>query len=105
MSTASLAADTLAFMGLKPSPALTTQAEAVVGVIAAMAQAYTRGNGFEAAGPVEPIAHVIVSASARLLANPDQIDVTIGSTRRSSYFQGWTLVESMVLNAYRGVAA
>lgn len=70
-------------------------------IITAMAQAYTRGNGFEGGHPNDEIAAVLVTATARLMANPDQTNYRAGSVSYQSHFQGWTLAETFVLNRYR----
>lgn len=98
-----LAVDVLAFLGQPAS--LTTQAEAVVDVIATMAQDYTRGRGFVAGEPTPVVAKVIVSASARLLANPEQIEFQTGSVAIRSAFDGWSPLEKTLLNSVRKVAA
>jgi hypothetical protein len=71
-------------------------------IITAMAQAYTRGNGFSEQGePNDDLAAVLVTATARLMANPDQTNYRAGSVSYQSHFQGWTLAETFVLNRYR----
>ena len=70
-------------------------------IIKAMAQAYTRGNGFDEGYPNDEIAAVLVTATARLMANPDQTNYRSGSVSYQSHFQGWTLAETFVLNRYR----
>lgn len=98
-----IATDVLAFMGQPAS--LTTQAEAVVDVITAMAEDYTRGRGFVEGVPTPVVAKVIVSASARLLANPDQIEFSTGSVAIRGAFSGWSPLEKTLLNSVRKVAA
>ena len=71
-----------------------------VTIITAMARAYTRGNGFDDFGANDEIAAVITAATARLVANPEQLRVTIGGVQTDG-FQGWTLAELFVLNRYR----
>ena len=70
-----------------------------------MAKAYTRGRGFDGDEPNDEIAAVITTASARLASNAAQlpIDTTAGPFSQSirGAFQGWTLVEQIVLNRYR----
>ena len=79
--------------------------ETVVPVVTTMAKSYTRGHGFDGNEPNEEIAAVIVTASARLAANPAQLatDQTAGPFSRSirGGFDGWTLAEQIVLNRYR----
>lgn len=98
-------------------------AEEAVTMVTAMAKSYTRGVGFTTkasdaldwtlpvtlgettTAPNEEIAAVILTASARLLANPSQLggSTTVGpfSSSFSGGFTGWTLVEQFVLNRYR----
>lgn len=103
MEPVTIAADVLAFMGQPAS--MTSQAEAVVGVITAMADDYTRGRGFVGGTPTPLVEKVIVSASARLLANPDQIEFQTGSVAIRSAFTGWTPLEKTLLNTVRRTAA
>ncbi|MUL78640.1 hypothetical protein FZI94_21600 [Mycobacterium sp. CBMA226] len=96
-------ADLAAFTGQDVSA---DQATAVISVVTAMARSYTRGKGFSAAGePSEDVAAVILSASARLLADTSQI---IGQRSMGPFavqlragFDGWSVAESYVLNRYR----
>ena len=71
----------------------------------AMARGYTRDRGFENGEPADDLAAVIVTATARLLANPDQVpnDVTAGSFSKRTYagFTGWSLAETFILDRYR----
>lgn len=76
-----------------------------VGVITEFARAYTRGNGFYVDGVDDSVAGVILAATARLVGNPEQLDVQVGTVRRASFFKGWTLAEQRVLNHYRKVAS
>ena len=72
-----------------------------------MVRAYVRGNGFDADGPAEDLAAVIVSCAARLHANPTldiqtSIGVDDGSWNKSpGIFKGWSLPELAVLHRYR----
>lgn len=95
--------DVAAFMGTE-DPQVVAVAEIHVGVITQFALVYTRGNGFYVDGLAEPIAAVVLAATARLVGNPEQLDIQIGSVRRASFFKGWSLAEQRVLNNYRGVA-
>lgn len=103
MSTATIATATLAFLGQPAS--LQAQAEVVVGVISAMAEDYTRGKGFVGGNPTPLVEKVIISASARLLANPEQLEFTTGSVTVRSAFDGWNALEKTLLNSIRKAAA
>ena len=77
----------------------------VVPLVTVMARAYTRGGGFTNGRPNEEIMAVITTAAARLAANGAQTRqaTTAGVFTQDlkSAFEGWTLVEQMVLNRYR----
>lgn len=73
----SLSSSVILLMGVSDDPAVRDQAKSVVYLVVNLARAYTRGQGFgiNNAGELtvaEPIQSVIVTASARLLANPTQ---------------------------------
>jgi hypothetical protein len=79
---------------------------AIIGIVTQMAKAYTRGVGFTGDVPNAQIAAVIVTASARLYAHPNQFPVSeqmggFAVGYRAGGFQGWTLVEREVLDRYR----
>ena len=71
-----------------------------------LAKSYTRGNGFTDNEPNEEIAAVIVTASARLAANGEQLsrkrvdDVEYEFAALRAAFS-WSLAEQLVLNRYR----
>lgn len=96
--------DVAAFLDAPGHADLVTLAGVHVGVITEFARIYTRGNGFHVDGVAEPLAGVILAATARLASNPEQLDIQVGSVRRASFFKGWSLAEQRVLNNYRGVA-
>lgn len=96
--------DVAAFMATS-DPQVVAVATVHVGVITQFALVYTRGNGFFVDGLAEPLAGVVLAATARLVGNPEQLDVQIGSVRRASFFKGWSLAEQRVLNHYRKVAS
>lgn len=85
----------------------TDQASTVIDIVTSMAKAHTRGNGFSDAGePNSDIAAVIVTASVRLLAHPDQLPMSQNMGAMSveypkGGFQGWNLIERSVLDRYR----
>lgn len=93
-------ADVAAFLGQGDDTTLVALAEQHVTIVTAMARAYTRGNGFTP-DPADDIAAVITTATARLVANPEQINTTTGSVAVNGGFTGWTLAELFVLNRYR----
>ncbi len=96
-------ADVAAFLG-STDPALVALAGQHVAIVTAMARSYTRGNGFSGGQPRDDLAAVITVATARLVANPEQLQHQIGSVAMRGGFQGWSLAELFILNAYRGVA-
>ena len=93
--------DVADFLGQGDDTELVALAGQSVTIITAMARAYTRGNGFSGVGaPEDDLAAVITTATARLVANPEQLRVTVGGVQMDG-FQGWTLAELFVLNRYR----
>jgi hypothetical protein len=82
-----------------------TRGAEVLSTVSQLASAYTRGVGFTANVPNADIGAVILTASARLLANPSQLltDQTLGPSSMSyrSAFQGWTVAELTTLARYR----
>jgi hypothetical protein len=82
-----------------------TQGAAALSTVTQLANAYTRGVGFVDGVPNADISSVILTASARLLANPSQLltDHTLGPSSVSyrSAFQGWTVAELATLDRYR----
>lgn len=93
--------DVASFLGQGDVPATVALAGEHVPIVTAMARAYTRDNGFSGTDVSEDIAAVITTATARLVANPEQVHYAIGSARVSGGFTGWTLAETFVLNRYR----
>lgn len=80
-------------------------AQVYVPMIWAMAQDYTRGNGFNEDGTEAETAlvSVVKIACVRLVANPTQVKrYQVGEySETPSLFQGWTVGELAVLNTYR----
>lgn len=89
------------FLGASGDANLLAMAKESVLIITAMARAYTRGNGFDGTEPNGELAAVITTASARLVANPEQLQVDVGTVWTRSAFQGFNLAELFVLNRYR----
>lgn len=97
--------DVASFLGQSDVPDTVALAGEHVSIIKAMAMSYTRGNGFKDGQVAEDVHAVIVTATARLIANPEQLHYATGAVRFSDGFKGWTLAETFVLNAYRKRAA
>ncbi|GAA1100949.1 hypothetical protein [Tsukamurella spumae] len=97
------------FLGQGDNTQLVALAGQSVPIVAAMARAYTRDQGFTGAEPNDEIAAVITTAAARLVTNPGQLatDETMGPFSHSlrGGFTGWTLAELFVLNRFRKRAA
>lgn len=93
------------FLGRGDDDTLVALAGQHVEIITAMAQAYTRGRGFVQGVPADDLAAVITTATARLVANPEQLpkDQTAGPFSQRTYagFKGWSLAETFVLDRYR----
>lgn len=92
------------FLGAGDDYHLVGLAENHVEVLTQMCLAYTRGAGFAAGVPNDQIAAVIVSATARMLANPQQIAYDVGGVSLRGGFQGFNLAERIVLNRFRKLA-
>jgi len=89
------------FLGRGDDTQLVALAGEHAAVITAMARAYTRDRGFLGTEPFEDVAAVIVTAAARLVANPEQVPNTSGPFSVAGGFTGWSLAELFVLNRYR----
>jgi len=92
--------DVADFLGQGDDTELVALAGQSVTIITALARSYTRGGGFSNGNPADDLAAVITTATARLVANPEQLRVTVGGVQTDG-FQGWTLAELFVLNRYR----
>lgn len=88
-------------LGAGHDPALVSRAQQAVTVVTGMAHSYTRGRGFSSGVADDGIEAVIVTATMRLLGNPEQVDHGTGSEWTRGGFTGWTLAELYVLNGYR----
>ncbi|OBB42695.1 hypothetical protein [Mycobacterium sp. 852002-51961_SCH5331710] len=89
------------FLGQGGDTTLVALAEEVVPVVTVMVKAYVRSNGFTGNVPNDELSAVITTASARLVANPEQLDTTVGNVGIRGCWQGWNLAETYVLNRYR----
>lgn len=92
------------FLGGGGDANLVTLAGSHAQVVTQMCRAYTRDVGFVAGVPNDEIASVIVTAAARLVANPQQIANDVGGVSMRGGFSGFNLAERMVLNRYRKLA-
>nr|WP_255123049.1 hypothetical protein [Rhodococcus sp. 06-156-3b] len=88
------------FLGQGDDLALVALARQHAGIVTEMCRAYTRGGGFDP-DPNAEVQAVIVTAAARLVSNPDQVNQTIGNVTVQGWFRGFSLPELFVLNRYR----
>lgn len=99
-----LAAREAAYIGRPGDREVIALANTHLPVVEAFVHGYTRGRGFDRDGrPTVPLAHVIVSAAARLVTNPEQVHqyATGDYSERPAVLTGWTLAELAVLHNYR----
>ena len=89
------------FLGRGDDATLVALAGQHATIVTAMARSYTRDQGFTGDEPADDIAAVITTATARLVANPEQIATDVGAVSIRGGFTGWTLAETFVLNRYR----
>lgn len=104
---ASLAPRVAAMVGRHGDESVVETAKAQLPLVAEYVRGYTRGRGFDESAPAGPLLAVIVSATARLATNPEQISAyTMGDyTERPARLAGWTLAEIGVLHRYRVISA
>lgn len=95
------AADVAAFLNMAEDAATEALAEQHVPVITALVKAHTRARGFDDGVPNAELEAVIITATARLMANPEQIPYDSGSVSMRGGFQGFNLAELAVLNRWR----
>lgn len=93
--------DVADFLGAGDDTTLVARAGEVAAVVTVMCKAYTRDNGFTGNAPNDELAAVITTASARLVANPEQLATDVGSVSIRGGWTGWNLAETFVLNRYR----
>ena len=100
-------AEVAAFAGWPGDSEMESRAASHVPVIAAAAQAYTRGIGFNGDQVDDPVRAVIMLAAARMLENPagdTMVTTTQGpfsQQRQTAGFTSWSAVELMILNDLR----
>lgn len=92
------------FLGGGDDDNLIELADNHIEVLTQMCLAYTRGAGFSDGAPNEQIAAVILSATARMIANPGQIAYDVGGVSIRGGFQGFNIAERIVLNRFRKTA-
>lgn len=104
---ASLAPRVAAMVGQHGSEPVIDTAKAQLPLVAEYVRGYTRGRGFDGSAPAGPLLAVIVSATARLATNPEQVSAyTMGDySERPARLAGWTLAEIGVLHRFRVVSA
>lgn len=93
--------DVAAFLGQSEDESTLSLASQALPIITAMCKAYTRDQGFKDGKPNDELEAVIITATARLMGNPEQTQYRAGNVSFQSHFQGWTLAELFVLNRYR----
>lgn len=99
-----LSARLAAYLRQPGDPGVLALADAHLPIVEAFVHGYTRGRGFGEDGrPVAPLEAVVISATARLTANPEQVAAyTVGDySERPAVLAGWTLPELAVLHRYR----
>jgi hypothetical protein len=100
---AATAQDVCVFLGRGDDPATLALAQAHLPLVTEFVRAYTRGNGFTGDQPDASISAVIVTATARMVQNPELIRQATTGTESRSYttFDGFSMIEQLVLNKYR----
>ena len=94
--------DVASFLGRGGDETVLSLAGENLAIVTAMARSYTRDRGFDELGePFDDVAAVLVTATARLMGNPDQLAKTTGPFSVNGGFTGWNLAETFVLNRYR----
>lgn len=94
-------ADVASFLGQSDDASVVALAGQSLPLVKALAMSYTRGKGFTDGTPADDIAAVLVVATARMVANPEQVETHAGEVVTKGGFSGWTLAELFVLNRYR----
>ncbi len=97
------AQDIADFLGQGNDTDLVAQARQHLEAVRWLAYAYTRGVGFTryASPTTYDLASALITATARLAANPEQIPYDVGGVSLRGGFTGWSLAELAVLNRYR----
>lgn len=95
--------DVVRYLGREGDQQALSLAGEHVRVVTTFVRAYVRKNGFTEGQPNEDLADVIVSATARLVVNPEQAKrVAVDDFSQTfTTLDGFTLPELAVLNLYR----
>ncbi|MFT4395790.1 hypothetical protein ACLTEW_12735 [Gordonia lacunae] len=95
--------DVLALLGRPGDTELVTIAQQAQQVVTAQVRAYTRDRGFSGDQPAPDLDTVILTSTARLVANPENLrSEKIGDYEvQRQVVEGWTLAELAILNRYR----
>lgn len=95
--------DVLALLGREGEAGLVPVAQRAQQVVTAQVWAYTRGRGFSGEQPAPDLDTVILTSTARLVANPENLrSEKIGDYEvQRQVVEGWTLAELAILNRYR----
>lgn len=99
-----LAPRVAAYVGRAGNPATEATAAAQIPIVAEFVKGYTRGSGWIDGGwPEAPLRAVIMSATGRLVLNPEQVrQYSAGEySETPATLRGFTLAEQHVLNRYR----
>lgn len=102
-----LAGRVAAFVGYPDDEPTTAQARAAIPIVAEFVRGYTRAHGWTADTPAGPLRAVIVTASSRLVTNPEQVTyyAVADYAERPAVLEGYTVAELGVLHRYRRVRA
>ena len=102
-----LAPAVAAFVGRPGDTTTEAQAGAALLVVLDFVRAYTRGNGFTGYRPEYALRSVLISATARLVTNPEQVrQYQIADYSESpAVLNGYTLAELGLLRRYRRTQA
>lgn len=99
-----LAARVADYIGRPGDPATIRQAAAHVDVVAEFVHGYVGSGWYGVDGnPAPGLRAVIVSATARLTTNPEQVATYTAAdySERPTTLTGWTIAEQSVLHRYR----
>lgn len=101
--TIALAPVLAAYLGRPGDPSTVALATAQLPVVVEFVRQYTRSREWTGYTPPYPLRSVIVSATARLVSNPDQVSQYAAAdySERPAVLNGYTLAELGVLRRYR----